>query len=213
LTLRARKTARVPVAPAPSRRLGRAAAGRVMALVSQAEYARRRGLSKQAVHKRTADAGGPIPTHGRRKQIDETEADALYQASMRENGAANSRFRAPGDGVDPEGASSAGDGSSPGVLGSASTLWRARTAMLVTEAQLKRLQLEERRGLVVNRQTALAKAFAFARLIRDAILAWPASAGPELAAQFELDERAVTLVLEELLRGLLEQLSRERVDF
>jgi hypothetical protein len=50
-------------------------------------------------------------------------------------------------------------------------------------------------------------------MLRDAILAWPASAGPELAAQFELDERAVTVALEDPLRTLLEQLARERPEF
>ena len=38
-------------------------------------------------------AGGPIPTHGQGKLIDETEADA--EATMAPNGAANSRFKAP----------------------------------------------------------------------------------------------------------------------
>jgi hypothetical protein len=82
--------------------------------------------------------------------------------------------------------------------------------MLLTEAQLKRLQLEERRGLVINRQTALDKAFAFARLFRDAWLAWPAHVGPLLAAQFDLDATAVTVALANHVRDHLEQLARER---
>jgi Fe-S cluster biosynthesis and repair protein YggX len=99
-----------------------------------------------------------------------------------------------------------------GVLGNATALWQARTAMLLTEAQLKRLQLEERRGLVVNRQTALAKAFAFARLFRDAWQAWPAHVGPLLAAHFELDPTAVTVALEDYVREHLERLARERFE-
>jgi hypothetical protein len=45
--------------------------------VTQAEYARRRNVTRRAVGKRTVGAGGPIPTHGPRKLIDVAEADAL----------------------------------------------------------------------------------------------------------------------------------------
>jgi hypothetical protein len=178
-----------------------------MALVSQREYARRRGVTPEAIRKRTVEQGGPIPTHGRAKRIDEAEADALYEATMAPNGVANARFQRPGAAPEPE-----ASGPSKTVLGNAAALWQARTAMLLTEAQLKRLLLEERRGLVVNRQTALAKAFAFARLFRDAWQAWPAHVGPLLAAQFELDATAVTVALEEYVREHLEQLSRERFE-
>jgi hypothetical protein len=177
-----------------------------MALVSQREYARRHGLTHRAVQKRTVEHGGPIPTHGSAKQIDETEADALWEATMAPNGAANARFRRPDAAPAPAAAPK------PGVLGNATALWQARTAMLLTEAQLKRLQLEERRGLVVNRQTALAKAFAFARLFRDAWQAWPAHVGPLIAAQFELDPTAVTVALEDHVRDHLDQLCRERFE-
>jgi hypothetical protein len=183
-----------------------------MALVSQREYARRRGLTKTAVLKRTVAHGGPIPTHGPRKQIDEAEADALYEATMAPNGAATSRFRSPtSPGTSESPSTTSADARSAARLGS--TLVQARTAMLLTEAQLRRLQLEERRGLVINRQAELGKAFALAWMMRDAILAWPACAGPELAAQFELDERAVTVALEDLLRMLLEQLAHQRPEF
>jgi len=37
-----------------------------VSLVTQAEYARRRGISRVAAHKRTVTAGGPIPVHGPR---------------------------------------------------------------------------------------------------------------------------------------------------
>jgi hypothetical protein len=65
-----------------------------MALVRQAVYARRRGISRQAVSKRTATAGGRIPVHGPQKLIDEAEADALWDATMSAQGAANTRTAA-----------------------------------------------------------------------------------------------------------------------
>jgi hypothetical protein len=54
----------------------------VGALVTQRAYARRRGVSQNAVWKRTTSAGGPIPVHGPKKRIDPTEADALWEATM-----------------------------------------------------------------------------------------------------------------------------------
>jgi hypothetical protein len=177
-----------------------------MPLVSAREYARQRGISEGAVRKRTDRHGGPIPTHGPQKLIDVAEADALWEATMAPNGYATSRFQNPADAPPSE-------PPSRGIIGNTTALWQARTAMLLTEAQLKRLQLEERRGLVVNRATALAKAFAFGRLFRDAWLAWPARVGPLLAAQFERDATAVTVALEGLVRERLEQLARERVAF
>jgi hypothetical protein len=85
--------------------------------------------------------------------------------------------------------------------------------MLVTEAQLKRLQLEERRGLVINRATAIAKTFAFGRLLRDAWQAWPARVGPIIAATLDVDATAFTVALEEHVREQLAILARERPDF
>lgn len=127
---------------------------------------------------------------------------------MAPNGYATSRFRSP---TAPGEAPAAPSGA--GILGNATALSRARTAMLLTEAQLKRLQLEERRGLVVDRQLALRKAFAFARLFRDAWQAWPAHVGPLLAAEFDRDATAVTVALEEFVRAQLEELASERREF
>jgi hypothetical protein len=107
-------------------------------LVSQSAYGRRRGVSHQAVQKRTVTAGGPIPVHGPKKLIDVAEADALWNATMAPNGAANARAStatAPRD---------AGDGAPRGVTGS--QLAQARAAALVVDVQTKRLALEQQRG-------------------------------------------------------------------
>jgi hypothetical protein len=60
-------------------------------LLSQAAYARRRGISQAAVWKRTVTNGGPIPVHGPKKLIDVAEADALWEATMSPQGAATGR--------------------------------------------------------------------------------------------------------------------------
>src|SRR5262245_11210677 len=55
-------------------------------LVSQAEFGRRRNISREAVRKRTVTAGGPIPVHGPRKLIDVAEADTLWDATKTPQG-------------------------------------------------------------------------------------------------------------------------------
>src|SRR5262249_21929571 len=163
-----------------------------MALVSQRAFARPRGGSQNAVWERTAAAGGPIPVHGPRKLIDVAEADALWEPTKSPAGASH------------------GDGGGT-LLGS--DLARARAAALVVDVQTKRLALEQRRGALIARAKATAKAFSFARMLRDRWQAWPARVGPLLAAQFELDAGAVTVVLERMVREHLEELASERVEF
>jgi hypothetical protein len=67
---------------------------------------------------------------------------------MSPQGAANARFRAPAGAGE-----SAAAPSSAGVLGNATALSRARAAVAVTEVALKRLQLDERRGGLVESAT------------------------------------------------------------
>ena len=97
-----------------------------MPLVTQANYARRRGISREAVRQRTVTARGPIPVHGARKLIDPAEADALWEVTKSPAGASH------------------GDGG--GSLLAGSELARARAASLIVDVQTKRLVLEQRRG-------------------------------------------------------------------
>src|SRR5262249_62173209 len=58
---------------------------------------------------------------------------------------------------------------------------RARTAAMIADAQAKRLAVEVRQGRLVERDRAVAIAFAFARRLRDAWINWPARGGAALA--------------------------------
>jgi hypothetical protein len=183
-----------------------------MPLVSAREYARRRGVSEGAVRKRLDHHGGPIPTHGPKRLVDVAEADRLWAATMAPNGYATSRFRSPaptGDG--PE---AAGRAAPPrGGLMDGHELAQARAAALVLDVQTKRLNLEQRRGQLISRDRAVLRCFAFARLLRDAWLTWPARVGPGLAAQFDVDATAFTVALQEQVREQLATLARERPEF
>jgi hypothetical protein len=166
-----------------------------MPLVTQADYARRRGISREAVRQRTVTAGGPIPVHGVKKLLDVGEADALWEATKSMAGASHAT----------------GNGAVAPPTGS--QLAQARTAALVVDVQTKRLLLEQRRGALISRDRAVLKAFAFARTLRDRWLAWPARVGPQIAATFEVDAGAMTIVLEGYVREHLTELASERVDF
>jgi hypothetical protein len=174
-----------------------------VALVSQRAYAKRRGISQAAVWKRTTAAGGPIPVHGAKKQLDPAEADALWDATMSPNGAANARAAGT--------TARAVDGPPPGVTGS--QLAQARAAALVVEVQTKRLVLEQRRGALISRDRAVFKVFSFARMLRDAWLTWPARVGPQLAAEFGVEPASLIVALTEAVRAHLEELASERVEF
>jgi hypothetical protein len=164
-----------------------------VALVSQ-QYAKRRGISQAAVWKRTTAAGGPIPTHGPRKLIDPDEADGLWEPTQ-----------------SPQGAGGATNGR-PAPTGS--PLASARAAAVVLDVRLRQLQLDQRRGALISRDRAVVKAFSFARTLRDMIQAWPARAGPALAARFEIDDVAAFVVaVEDGMRSLLDDLASERVEF
>jgi hypothetical protein len=165
--------------------------------VTQAEFARRRGISREAVRKRTVTAGGPIPVYGPRKLLDVVEAEALWDATMSPQGAGNALARAAAR-------------SSAGV--SASDLARARAAALVVDVQTKRLILEQGRAALISRDRVVVKAAAFARLLADRWRAWPARVGPALAAAFGVDAAAFVAALTAHVEEQLTQLARERVD-
>ena len=181
-----------------------------MALISIRQYARLRGIDESAVRKRTLARGGPIPTHGRAKRIDPDEADRLWLATMSPSAVSTSRFQGPPEADAPP--AGAGPEALAAWLGNQHALTQARTALLLTEAQLRRLRLEERRGTLLNRQTTLAKFFTTMRAVRDAFLAWPARVGPELAAEFGLDQTRVMIALERYVRRQLDELADVRLD-
>jgi hypothetical protein len=166
-----------------------------MAFVTQASYARSRGISREAVRKRTVPAGGPIPVHGERKLLDVAEADSLWDATKSAAGASH---------VNGNGAAAPSTGTS---------LAQARAAALGVDVEMKRLALAKLRGELMSREAATRKAFEFGRRWRDSWLLWPARIGPLIAAAFDLDAGAVTVMLEGHVREHLTDLANESVTF
>lgn len=202
-------------------------------LVTQAEYARRRNVSRQAVSQRTAPNGGPLPVHGPRKMIDLAEADRLWPATLDPRG--NSRHEAPSDEPAPAPAAVAqpqpeaphqadahqapeleelDDPTPPVMPGTASDggdpitpAARAKLASAVIRAQREHLDLEERKGSLVSKALAVRQVFGFTRRIRDAWLNWPGRIAPGLAAELGVDQHVLTAALERHVRDHLTDLA------
>jgi hypothetical protein len=178
-----------------------------VALISQREYGRRRGVSGEAVRKRTATMGGPIPVHGPRKRIDDAEADRLWLSTMHPAGATTSRFQSP-----PHSARTPGRGAPAATSERTGALTRARTALLLTEAQIKRLRLEQRRSQLLDRDTVRAKFVETVDRMRGAWLAWPERVGPALAGDLGVDAPRLIAALERYVRRQLAELADVRLD-
>jgi class 3 adenylate cyclase len=91
-------------------------------------------------------------------------------------------------------------------------LTQARTALVLAEAQLRKLRLEERHGQLLDRQTTLAQVFAFVRGFRDAWQSWPARVAAELAAELGVEQSRVAIALETYVRRHLDELAGARFD-
>lgn len=203
-------------------------------LVTQAEYARRRNVSREAVGKRTTTRGGPIPVHGPRKLIDVAEADALWAPTITtsQDFAGNSRFEgpdepapAPAADVHPQPAAPAQTAApeppdleelddtppvmpAPGEGQDAITpAARAKLASAVIRAQREAMELEEKRGSLVSKALAIRQVFGFARRTRDAWLNWPGRIAPGLAAELGVDQHVLTAALERHVRDHLTDLA------
>jgi hypothetical protein len=149
-------------------------------LVTQAEYARHRHISREAVRKRTVTAGGPIPVHGPKRLIDLAEADALWTVTKTGHG----------DAATASGA-----------------YHEAKTAKMVVDAKRAALELGVREGQLVDRQAAERAAEQLLRRVRDSFLRWPARVAPGLAVKWTREAAEVADVLAVAMREQLDELA------
>ena len=75
-------------------------------------------------------------------------------------------------------------------------------------AESDRLDLEERKGTLVNAAEVRQATFERLRIERDALLNWPAQIVPDLAAKLGVEERTLHSELDDLVGRFLEQRSR-----
>ena len=163
------------------------AAGRE--LLSQAEYARHRGVSRQYIS-RLAKAGVLVMRGGK---VDVTASDAVLDDR-------------------PEKVSEAATSAPVEAGAQATTYAQAKLADMLFCARLRKLEYETKSGKLIPTDEVKVVWFKQARQIRDKLLAMPAKLAPQLAALGEV--RAVRELLdveiEAILRGLQDDLRYRR---
>lgn len=145
-------------------------------LVSQREYARRRGISHVAVQ-RAIKAGRISTTSGK---IDPVLADKQWQQNTDQSKPRNritgkpKQSRPPGEPSEPM-EMVGGDSTATGYA-------KARAARELYQAQLAKLELDRRRGALVPADEVRLGAFNMARKARDQLIALPERVAATLAA-------------------------------
>ncbi len=158
-------------------------------LVSQAEYARHRGTSRQYIS-RLAKAGVLVLQKG---QVDVAASDAVLddRPDRTSEAVTNSPAEAP-----PQTGSYA----------------QAKLADMVFRAKLRRLEFETRSGKFYSSDEVKIKWYTLVRQIRDKLLALPAKVAPQLAALSEAAEIRDFLDAEiiAILKSLQEEIRYQR---
>jgi hypothetical protein len=152
--------------------------------MSQADYARHRGKSRQYIS-RLAKAGVLVMRGGK---VDANASDAVLDDR-------------------PEPMSERVTSAATDVPASGTTFAQARTADMVFRAKLRKLEHDVRTGKLIEADVVKQRWAAIYRQIVDAILAWPNRLAPEVAAL--TDERQVREVLMREARALINDLRAE----
>ena len=92
------------------------------------------------------------------------------------------------------------------------TFLQARTANEVLKARLRRMEVQQKEGELVDRARAVALVFQLARQERDVWLGWPARVAALMAADLGVDAHALQTVLESHVREHLASLAEVRFD-
>jgi len=181
-------------------------------LVSQAEYARHRGVSREAVRKALSVGRIRANAHG---LIDPIEADAMWAA----NSSASATPAAAPPMPAPSQAAPPADGDAEGVQYSmppGMTLVQSMTEKNYISAQRTKLELEKASGKLVEVALVQDVAFTAAHNARDRILSLPERIGDELAAITDAAElkrrlRAELRLITDELAGDVDVAEREEM--
>jgi len=152
--------------------------------MTQAEYARHRGKSRQYIS-RLAKAGVLVMRAGK---VDVASSDAVLDDR-------------------PEPVSERVTASPTDVAPAGTTFAQAKTADMVFKAKLRKMEYDVRMGKLVEAELVKQRWSAVLRLIVDRILAWPNRLAPEVAAL--TDERQVREAILREARALINDLRSE----
>ncbi|MDX9741980.1 MAG: hypothetical protein RBT81_12525 [Gammaproteobacteria bacterium] len=177
-------------------------------LISQREYARRRGINHVSVH-RAIKAGRITTIKGK---IDPSLADRQWQENTDQSKPRNSvtgkpnQSRPTGSPSEPMAIGSDDDG----IIGqsTANSYARARAARELYQAQLSKLELDRKRGTLVRADEVRLGAFNMARKARDQLIALPERLAAVLAA---IDDPIdVQYILEEEIERICQEVADDQ---
>jgi hypothetical protein len=169
--------------------------------MTQAEYARHRGCSREAVRK--AIDAGRIVAFGPDKLVDRELADTQWKRNTRTRISATPPG-SPAAQRSPEGASQYAPPDQVGASdGGDGDYWKSRARREMAEAELSELKLAEQRGVLVRVADVRTALSTKASALREAFLQLPARLAPVLAA--ESDQARCHDLLQTELRQVLEQ--------
>ena len=172
-------------------------------------YARHRGIADNAVRK-AIKTGRIIPESD--GSIDVSKADSAWEANTD-----HTKRHIPEEirDVDPATAMESvrqtltENGRTPMGMNS---FTQARTAHEIAKAHLARLRLQEKKGQLIGKDQVKAQIFRLGRDFRDAWINWPARVSSQMAAELQVDEHGLHMILERAVREHLNELGDPKLD-
>ena len=173
-------------------------------LISQREYARRRGISHVAVQ-RAVNVGADLDRgrQDRPRQADREWRENTDQSKPRNRITGRPKHaRVPGEPSEPM---DFGGADERGGNGTATGYAKARAARELYQAQLAKLELDRQRGILVRADEVRLGAFNMARKARDQLIALPERVAAILAAT--QDPAEVQRILEEEIERICQEIA------
>jgi hypothetical protein len=173
-------------------------------LITQAEYARRRGVAKSAVAKAVAE-GRITLIDGK---VNEQVANIQWEQNTRAR-ADSARTSAPGSAGEGQGGAGGSDGAvvaeagtSPAQPGASPSYNDFRTRREAADAERSEIELAKMRGRLVDRETVERAIFDAFRALRDAAFSAPQRAAPRVIGM--ADSRDIEIAFAAELRKAFE---------
>lgn len=172
-------------------------------------YARHRGVADNAVRK-AIRTGRIVPEKD--GSIDVAKADAAWEANTdptKRHDSSDMKDVDPNAAMESVRQTLAENGRAPQGMNS---FTQARTAHEIAKAHLARLRLQEKKGQLVNKDQVKAQIFRLGREFRDAWVNWPARVSSQMAAELQVDEHGLHMILERYVREHLNELGDAKLD-
>ena len=181
-------------------------------LIGITEAARRIGINHSTLSRQVKS--GQVRSHGgkvrlsevledRANNIDASIWDARRKKAEPDVHAPSSPVHTPEDGdddIEPD-----ADAETVLVDGKALPIAKAKALKETYLARLRKLEFDEKSGVLVSGETVEKLAFEWERQTRDYWANWPAQAGPIMAPELGVDQVKLVIILEQAVRRHLEE--------